>query len=105
MRRRTGSGAREGAVRVPHSTSTGCRADSPSTTPYPSTAVPGSMPSTLTGVPSGFRLGQLSCVDIEVGENLGNVLQLFEHVHEPYNALGVGPFHPNRVAGNHCELG
>src|SRR5215213_3805921 len=63
------------------------------------------MPSTLTGVPSGFRLGQLSCVDIEVGENLGDVIQLFDHIHEPYNALGVGPLHPNRVAGDHCELG
>src|SRR5689334_6100930 len=104
-RSREESGSRARVVSVPHSMSRGCRVASPSTTPYPRTAVPGSMPSTLTGAASGFGLGQLRCVDIEVGKDFGNVVQLLEGIHKPDDALGIGTFDPHRIAGHHGKLG
>src|SRR6476620_12500942 len=74
-------------------------------TPYPSTAVPGSIPSTFTDGASGFRLCQLSCVDVEVGENLGDVVQIFQGIHETDDPLGVGSLDPHCAAGDHCQLG
>src|SRR5512133_3183527 len=74
-------------------------------TPYPSTAVPGSIPRPFTDGASGFRLCQLSRVDIEVGENLGDVVQIFQGIQETDDPLGVGSFDPHRAAGDHCQLG
>src|SRR5512147_2410800 len=104
-RRRAGRGSRAAVVRVPHSSSRGCKPGPLSTTPYPRTAVPGSMPSTLTGKLSGLGLGQLSGVDIEVRGDPGHVVQLFEDLHELENALGVRALDLDRVLGDHRELG
>src|SRR5215210_456384 len=90
---------------MPHSTRFGCRPDPSSTTPYPRIAVPGSMPSTLTRVPSGFSLGQLCRVDVEVGEDLGDVVQFLEHIHEPDDALCVGALDPHGIARDHGQFG
>src|SRR5918995_3235089 len=54
---------------------------------------------------SGLRLSQLSSVDIEVGEDLGYVIQLLEYIHEPDHAFGIGTLDPNRVPGHHRQLG
>src|SRR5687768_16576019 len=104
MRRREGRGSRARVVSVPHSMSLGCWPGAPSTTPYPRTAVPGSMPNTFTSMSSGFGLGQLCCVDIEVGENLGDVIQLFENIQEPDYALGIRSFDAYRVGRDHGQL-
>src|SRR6185312_787788 len=104
-RRRAGRGSRAVVVRVPHSSSRGCWPGPPSTTPYPRTAVPGSMPSTLTVRLSGLGLGQLRGVDVEVGGNSGDVIQLFERFHQLEDPLGVGALDLHGVPGHHGELG
>src|SRR5215203_1917666 len=68
------------------------------------TAVPGSMPSTFNAPASGFRLCQLSCVNIEIGENLGYVVELFQHVHEADDPFRVRTFHPNGIAWHHRQF-
>src|SRR6266498_2001491 len=98
-----GRGSRAVVVRVPHSTSRGWGPGPLSTTPYPSTAVPGSIPSTLTEALSGLGLGQVGGVDVEVGGDLGDVVQLFQHFHEPEDPLGVGSLHFHRVPGHHGQ--
>src|ERR687891_1394886 len=100
-RSRLGSGSRGGVVSVPHSSSRGWEPGPVSTTPNPRTAVPGSMPSALTGPLSGLGLGQLRGVDIEVGEDLGNVVQLLEHLHQMENTLGIGALDLDRVPRDH----
>src|SRR5882724_11609851 len=104
-RSRAGRGSRAVVVRVPHSSSRGCCPDPLSTTPYPRTAVPGSMPSTLTGELSGLGLRQLRGVDVEVRGDLGDVVQLFQHFHELEDTLGVRALDLHRVLGHHGELG
>src|SRR3954470_2630517 len=104
-RSREGRESRPGVVSVPHSSSRWLRLDALSTTPYPRTAVPGSMPSTLTGVASGFCLRQLCRVNIEVGEDLGDIIQLFQHIHQTHNALGIGTLNPHSITRNHGQLG
>src|SRR5215210_4595426 len=100
-----GRGSRPKVVRVPHSSSRWRRLDPLSTTPYPRTAVPGSMPRTFTGIASGFGLRQLSGVDIEVGEDLRDVVELLQHIHQPDDALCVGSLDSHAIAGNHGQLG
>src|SRR5215218_1241010 len=68
------------------------------------TAVPGSMPSTFNAAASGFRLRQLSCVDIEIGEDLGYVVELFQHVHEADDTFRLCTFDPNGIARNHRKF-
>src|SRR6476661_4185699 len=104
-RRRAGRESRAAVVRVPHSSSRGWVPVPLSTTPYPSTAVPGSMPSTFTGELSGLGLRQLGGVDVEVGGDPGHVVQLFERFHELEHPLGVGAFDLDRVLGHHRKLG
>src|SRR4051812_30677616 len=105
MRNRAGSGSRARVVSVPHSTSRGWWDDPVSITPYPRTAVPGSMPSTFTALASGLCLRQLGCVDVEVGGHFGDIVQLFQHIHETNDALRIGSFDSDGVLGNHGELG
>src|SRR5690348_6967660 len=104
-RKRAGRASRAAVVSVPHSTSRGGAPAPPSTTPYPRIAVPGSMPSTFTGALSGLGLSELRGVDVEVGGDAGDVVQLFEGLHELENALRVGPFDFDRVLRHHGELG
>src|SRR5258707_4486886 len=104
-RRRAGRGSRAVVVRVPHSSSRGCRPGPLSTTPYPRTAVPGSMPSTLTAGLSGLGLRQLRRVDVEVRGDPGDVLEFLEHLHELEDPLRVGALDPDGVPGHHRELG
>src|SRR5919112_2646031 len=100
-RSRAGKASRAGVVSVPHSTSLGWRLGPVSTTPYPITAVPGSIPSTFTARRSGLGLGQLGGVDIEVGEDLGDVVQLLEHLDQLEDPLRVDALDLDRVPGHH----
>src|SRR5881392_2485599 len=101
MRNRAGSGSRARVVSVPHSRRRGWWDEPVSMTPYPRTAVPGSMPSTFTAFASGLCLRQLGCVDVEVRGHLRDVVQLFKHIHETNDALGIGSFDADGVLRDH----
>src|SRR5687767_2176473 len=82
---RSGSGSFGRVLIIPHSSSVGAPS-SRRTTPYPVTAVPGSIPRTIIWRVSGLR--HLLDVYVEVRIHLLHVVEVLELFHELHHALG-----------------
>src|SRR5262245_44343892 len=96
--RRWASEPRRGSVMAPHSTRR--PGAGLSTTPYPVTAVPGSIPSTLTSL--GHRRQRFG-VNVKVGMDLGDVVHFLQRVDELEERPGVLLLHLDRALRQHRD--
>src|SRR5215204_1251264 len=102
-RSRSESGARAEVRITPHSASEMAPSCSRLTTPYPVTAVPGSIPRMITSAPR-LRLYQALFVDVGVRVDLLHVVEVLQRVEQLDELLRIGALHLHGVLRHHGEL-
>src|SRR3982751_6127875 len=111
-RSREGRGARACVRMTPHSIRDGEAEPPPRTTPYPVTAVPGSIPRTIIRerklrlpLPPQFPLsGELLLVYVEVRPHLLHVVEIVEILEQLEQSFGIFSGDGHRVLRNHGKL-